>query len=291
MLLIRDRQIQAFRAAGRERLERDLAGHLIEFFPKHTEFLGEKQLRKVVQHGVMSARNHEFRTDYETFLYVDLMFMLGGEFDRDPQLPWVSGFLEPRNGHPLGRIEGLHDRAMEYFDAVAGIDNEHWVRALVRARNFNLPSVETAAASAWAEEIERTLEKLYPEKFRYQGDAVRRFIEAEIAAAADVRTAAGDVERIGPDVHDAAGEIGRAAGAAAQRREVIVFLSGDVADGEDRGAAGTAGAYELVIPALDFRTGKTVYSQLAGNGSAWGARRNAAWIRAINSPESKGLVT
>lgn len=185
MLLIRDRQIQAFRAAGRERLERDLAGHLIEFFPKHTEFLGEKQLRKVVQHGVMSARNHEFRTDYETFLYVDLMFMLGGEFDRDPQLPWVSGFLEPRNGHPLGRIEGLHDRAMEYFDAVAGIDNEHWVRALVRARNFNLPSVETAAASAWAEEIERTLEKLYPEKFRYQGDAVRRFIEAEIAAAAE----------------------------------------------------------------------------------------------------------
>jgi hypothetical protein len=176
--------MQAFRAAGRERLERKLAGHLSKFFPKHTGYLGEERLRLVVQHGVASARNQGFRTDYETFLYVDLMFMLGCEFDRDPQLPWVSEILASRNGTPLMRIESLHERAMKYFDAVAGIHNEQWVRAMVRARDFDLSTVEETTAPAWIEEGERILRKLFPEKFRYQGgDLMRKLMETGIAAA------------------------------------------------------------------------------------------------------------
>jgi hypothetical protein len=186
MLVIRDQQMQAFRAAGRERLERNLAGHLIEFFPKHTSFLGEKHLRKVVQHGIAGGRNQGFKTDYETFLYVDLMFMLGCEFDRDPQLPWVPDILGGRNGSPLSRIESLHGHAMEYFDTVAGVQNEHWVRAMVRARDFDLSSVEETPSAAWLEEGERVIGKLYPEKCRYLGGAkVRSLFEAAIAAAAE----------------------------------------------------------------------------------------------------------
>jgi hypothetical protein len=184
MLVIRDHQMQAFRAAGREKLERNLAQHLSKFFPKHTEYLGEKRLRTVVQYGIASARNQGFRTDYETFLYVDLMYMLGCEFDRDPQLPWVSEILALRNGAPLMRIESLHERAMKYFDEVAGINNEHWVRAMVRARDFDLSTVEETAAPSWLEAGERILQKLYPEKFRSQGsDPMRKLMEAGIAAA------------------------------------------------------------------------------------------------------------
>ena len=173
MLVVREQQIETLRSAARERFEADLASHLREFFPRHVSFLGDAHLAVLVGYCIARARAHDFCSDYATFLYVDLAFMLGSHFDEDPQLTWVAALLQTGGG-PLLRIERLHTAAMRYFDRVTGVDNEHWTRALVRARRLDLHCLDAVNSPSWNGECQGVLDRLYPEKSSHQGAEVNR---------------------------------------------------------------------------------------------------------------------
>lgn len=67
---------------------------LQSLFPHKCEYVGELSLRRLIQRGVQMARGHSITTERGTLLFIMLMFVLGGGFDTDPQLPWASVVLK-----------------------------------------------------------------------------------------------------------------------------------------------------------------------------------------------------
>jgi hypothetical protein len=66
---------------------------LKKLLPAKCAYVGELPLRRLVQRGVESARGHGLTTERGVLLFVALMFVAGGGFDTDPQLPWASAVL------------------------------------------------------------------------------------------------------------------------------------------------------------------------------------------------------
>ncbi len=101
------------------------------------------------------------------------MVSLGAAFAFDRQLPWNRG---GSNGLPLaeraGPAQARFDGAMQYIDSIAGKENEHLVRAMVRIRNFDMAEAPDSSDGQLPRKICAQLEKFYPEKYADEGDAL-----------------------------------------------------------------------------------------------------------------------
>ncbi len=170
MLLIRQAQWDAMRTKREDACILRLENCLLESFPREVSALGPKTLRIIVRFGMERCSSHGHQTERETYLYLTLMFMLGSYFDEDPQLEWASNRL--RHGKPGDpkRIDELHDEALRYLDQVAGLDNEHLVRALLRARAVDFAGLRAVPSAAYEQQITDLLQSIYPTKFSSQGE-------------------------------------------------------------------------------------------------------------------------
>ncbi len=181
MLVIRQAQMDAFARAAAGRFERRMVEHLFKFFPRQCGHIGEEQTGRAVRAAAAKAQAHGYRTCRDICLYLDLAFLLGASFDEDPQY----GFAAGRMGQPL---EPLYDDAMAYLDAVAGEDNEHLVRALLRVR-----ALDPAAVPAFAPaQMHAFFARIFPTKAARQGEA------ASLKLAEMARAAAGRLHLAGP---------------------------------------------------------------------------------------------
>ena len=90
---IRPEQINAFQVSAIENFIDSVVPHLREFFPETCADLGEPDTRAVVRLGIEMAQSYGI--DREVFFceFVDLIFLFGIDFDKDPALPWASEIL------------------------------------------------------------------------------------------------------------------------------------------------------------------------------------------------------
>jgi hypothetical protein len=140
----------------------------------------------VVRFGSIRAVRQGFETEQQIYLFLTLMVMLGSFFDEDPQLPWVQNQLvEMASFAPFPRIMALHDRAMDYLDRLAGTENQHLIKALLRFRDFDLADFDTCPAQDFSAQLVSTLNRLFPEKAALQGEQslIDLFATAQLSAA------------------------------------------------------------------------------------------------------------
>jgi hypothetical protein len=173
MLTIREAQRQAFRLDAAVRFECRLADHFQEFFPRQCDFLGRERVLAAMHACRLQAEAREFSAQREIGLYISLMFLLGADFESDPQLPWTSAALAAP-GAPFARLTRLYEAASEYLDCVAGEENEHLVRALARLRAHDIRSFESTDPARLDEELLARLAWLYPQKAAAQGEEANR---------------------------------------------------------------------------------------------------------------------
>ena len=67
-----------------------IADHLAEYLPAHHATLRPAALREHIRDGIIRAHGHGFDDGPSICLYVDLMFLFGREFDREP---WAAAIL------------------------------------------------------------------------------------------------------------------------------------------------------------------------------------------------------
>ncbi len=174
MLVIRQRQIVGLETLARRRFEDTLVDHVATYFPNHARVLGEPRVRQVIDYGLARARLHGFTSERNLCLYLDLMLMLGSNFDVDPQLPWAAEILmDPASEHPTLRIDRLTNAAMDHMDRSAGADDGHLRRVLDGVRG-DLPTrlAELDASSGlWSECAAALLVRLWPERCALLGAA------------------------------------------------------------------------------------------------------------------------
>lgn len=177
MLVFSEAQMEAFREAAVVRSEQRLLTALADAFPGDFKRLGADGLLTVIRLGVVRAAAYDFDTEQQIYLYLTLMLMLGSFFDEDPQLPWVQARLTATAAmSPLQRIMAVHDTTMAYLDRMAGAENQHLIRALVRVRDFDLQGFERMETASFPFRCISMLAGLFPEKANLQGEAAMQKI-------------------------------------------------------------------------------------------------------------------
>jgi len=185
MLRIRKEEYEELGKISLKRFENSMLEHIREFFPRHYEILGEPTIRKVIQYGVDRAENYGFTTEQDVCLYINLMLMLGGNFDTDVQLPWATAILNNETiTDSVTRIDRLYDAAMDYLDRVAGANNQYLRRALLNIRQVPVEDFSHSATENVERLVVSRLQKIWPKKCDEMGGAtVQRLIRHSIDSA------------------------------------------------------------------------------------------------------------
>ena len=97
MLTIRPEQLVVLSQPQVKRFEDWMLAHLKKFFPKESEVAGESGLRETIQHGIKQAATYGITTERDVCKYIDLMIVLGRDFDQDEKFPWAGQILKTRN--------------------------------------------------------------------------------------------------------------------------------------------------------------------------------------------------
>ncbi|MFN7923283.1 MAG: hypothetical protein U0Q16_24490 [Bryobacteraceae bacterium] len=194
MPVVRSAQVEAFHPRILDQFEGLLAGHAREFAPKHTEVLGEQGTLAVVKTAIARGAAYGFDAQAPLELFLDLMFLLGSEFDTDLQYPWAAEILSPKSpGNQMEKADRLHAASIGYLDAVAGPDNEYAQAALQALRDQGGALVrETKTDFRTAAPM--LMRKLYPQKVDHLGPAITAaVVERAIAecAARQIQTLPG----------------------------------------------------------------------------------------------------
>ena len=186
MLVIRKEQMDVLEKLPRTLFEDQIIQHLNRNYPRECRELGKDQVRVVVQLGIRRAAEHGFRTQRQVGFYISLMLLLGSDFDRDPQLPWVAMILADLLADPSNLMERLWEAAMAYIDETAGEKNGLLVRALIRIRDFDLASVSEFSPDEFEDDMSDLLNSFYPQKWSHQGEAAtREMIQWSVESAAN----------------------------------------------------------------------------------------------------------
>lgn len=171
MLKIRKEQNEELGKIALKRFEDSMVEHIKQFFPKYYEVLGEPTIRKVIQYGIDRAENYDFITERDVCLYINLVFLLGSNFDTDIQLSWAASILnDEKITDPATRIDNLHDKTMEYLDQVAGTDNEYLGRALLRVREISTEGFAQTPTTNVGDIAATQLQKIWPRKCHQMGE-------------------------------------------------------------------------------------------------------------------------
>jgi hypothetical protein len=168
-LQIRQGQQQAFEQAARKKFEDEMVVHLRQLAPQHCNAVGEAGLRQLVRTGMERAAKNGLTNRGPVRFYLDLMIMLGSDFDTDPQYPWTAALLkDSTTPDQMVRAERLHEKVMDYSAKVFGQDYVQEKAAVRRAGAVQYEELPLSGAGS-VRGIATYLERIFPEKVRYLG--------------------------------------------------------------------------------------------------------------------------
>ncbi len=173
MLKIRKKQYKELGKVTLKQFEDEMVGHLKKYFPKYYEIYGEPLIRKVIQYGIARAESYGFVTKRDTPLYIDLMLLLGSQFDEDLQYPWATHILTDKAiTEPVARADQLYDRAMKFMDEAWGEKNEYFVRAKIRVKDYPMDQLSRASSENIEPRCTAVLKDIWMNKYNTLGNSV-----------------------------------------------------------------------------------------------------------------------
>lgn len=170
MLVIRKEQMAVLEEYAQQGFERELAEHVKEFAPKHSEAIGNDGVQKVVRLGVERARPYGFTKRGPVRFYIEMMCMFGSDFDTDPLLPWAKGVLNNVSiKDQLEKADILHEAMLEYQNEVSGPEKKNLFKALLRLSRTKLEDYQSPGGN-FDSAVKAGLKNIYPQKYSYLGE-------------------------------------------------------------------------------------------------------------------------
>ncbi len=93
MLVIRQEQERILAQYAAERFVEQACGHLHKCWPEQCEARGEEAVRTSVQMALKRAKRYGITTQRGIIRFLDVMYLLGDNFDTNPELAWATGIL------------------------------------------------------------------------------------------------------------------------------------------------------------------------------------------------------
>jgi hypothetical protein len=113
-LTIRQAQMDVFSQVEVQKFEDWMVSHLKQFFPRECRSLGEPQLRDLIQYGIKRAARHQITVERDVCKFIDLMIVLGRDFDTDERNVWAHEILAHER-EPANKVQSLHAAAVTYL--------------------------------------------------------------------------------------------------------------------------------------------------------------------------------
>ena len=114
-MVIRAEQMARFSKAAAVTFEDEVVVHLNKCFPEECRAFGEPKVRETVRYGVERASAYGITAQRDVCKYIDLMFVFGRDFDRDPKLTWPSAVLKDRAmREPTVKLERLYETGKKH---------------------------------------------------------------------------------------------------------------------------------------------------------------------------------
>lgn len=178
MLTIRNAQLEVFEREAMASYRRELLEHYRTFAPALFRAAKEDAFRAFIDYGTRKAAAIGLTLRGPMRLFVDMMCILGHEFDRDVQYRrlWPEG--DPA-AIPMPFAQRLHANLGEYLEQCVGENN-----AILRRALSGVVAMPPAPEGAFAEWTRGQLEQVYPEKLAYMGEEGWRGVLAQSAATA-----------------------------------------------------------------------------------------------------------
>lgn len=112
MLIIRKEQMHVFSEAAVQEFQEWMLVHMRKFFPACRN-ASEPFLRELIRYGTERANLHAIRTCRDVCNYIDLMIVLGRDFDE--RFPWAWSILNT-DGASAIRMEWLTASAQRHLE-------------------------------------------------------------------------------------------------------------------------------------------------------------------------------
>ncbi|KAA6460918.1 hypothetical protein DYQ86_11595 [Acidobacteria bacterium AB60] len=167
-MLVRQSQIEAFRAAAWRPFEEEMIHHLRQFNPRHFAVVGEAGMRQAIQHGLKNAVNFGFSCKGPLRLFLEFMLMFGSDFHSDATYSWAGVVLRRSAVPEMHRAEELFHLARQYSEVVGGPGLGFEKEALSRARSIRWGDLSNQGDD-YALAGLSLLTRVYPEKVAYVG--------------------------------------------------------------------------------------------------------------------------
>ena len=93
MLVIRKEQLDAFAKEKEKKFEREAFQYIKTTYPDKCKSLTDDQIKESILTAKQKSENYSLFTTETVMLYIDLMYLLGFDFDTDKNYPWVQEIL------------------------------------------------------------------------------------------------------------------------------------------------------------------------------------------------------
>jgi len=110
---IRNEQLAALQVAYERQLCERAVAYVRRHYPQVCAALEERSIRASVETALQKRVQYRFDSEETFFAYLDLMYLLGLDFDRDPEKEWVRSTLTDFDLGPRTRLLLLVEEARE----------------------------------------------------------------------------------------------------------------------------------------------------------------------------------
>ena len=93
MLIIRQDQMDILRQEVRKGFEDRMLSHLTRYFSEACARMGESGARELIRYGIERAKHYGIVAERDVCKYIDVMAVLGRDFDVDAAFPWAAEIL------------------------------------------------------------------------------------------------------------------------------------------------------------------------------------------------------
>jgi len=108
---IRKEQLAALQVAVERQLCDRAVAYVRRQYPQVCAALEERSIRASVETALQKRGTYRFDSEETLLAYLDLMYLLGFDFDRDPEKEWVRGTLTDFDLGPRTRLLLLVEEA------------------------------------------------------------------------------------------------------------------------------------------------------------------------------------
>ncbi len=117
MFEIRKEQQNVFSQVSIQKFEDEMLTRITEFFPEDYVKLKETETRKKIKLGILKAKDYGFTTKKNVCYFIYLMFILGYDFDTNPEILRAFQVLnDKREKDPTSRMNNLKNKILEITD-------------------------------------------------------------------------------------------------------------------------------------------------------------------------------